>query len=643
MDFRFWINAKEVPAPDNWQGLEIECSFETEKDIATIRAGMLSWMAENAKTLNDWVKMGLGGGPGLLEGPVVQIEAGYDPNWIVVFDGCIDMTTADTLFSCDIIKAPVRENKIDWLNDIADTVSFAYLESIGEITKADYVAVPYVVSAIPDYTQVALLGISLYMMEKELEEIVEKTAALGNDLYWDAITAGTQLGTSLGSVIADIAKITFYIAYLLAIVIAMIELFRALFNNLVQPLKYKYGMKVKTLFEKACSHLNIPFSSTIFQQAPFDQLVIIPKKSARLKTPTFTDALFGNSFSRKNYDDTMDPNAKGYDENASFKELILAINDVFDSNVKIRNNGVMDILHYEVWDHFNNVAAITLPPISSEAPFEDPYGTNASELVANYFLKFQYDTTELNTLDRYDGTSYQMILKPIVVQNAKNVLLKGLTRKDLQFARANRKTDFTVPEKVVQFLYSMVRGVYNAVVSFYNGIVSTINSFTQVINTIFGANIPSIPLVPKLPQSIINNRLNAMLLQTDMISVPKLALVSAPTGKKIAASYLDPLNDTYVTAKYLMENYHSHSWAINTISNPADHNQYLTFKDKEIPLCLSDFVKIKGNNIIQDSQNRYGRIDSLRWNPHKETARIDFRVKEKWTNNLSQQLIIDGS
>lgn len=638
MDFRFFINNTLVLPPDNWQGLEIQCSFDALTDMATIETGILSWMAENAKLLNQWVKDGLtGAGPGLFEGPALRIEAGDGGSWLPVFNGCVDMTTADTTFTCDIVKAQVREDKIDWLNDIADTLSFAQMAADGLITKADYVAVPYVVNSIPDYTQVALLGISLFMMEKELEEVVEKTAALIADLTADTTGSATVVGapSSLPRVIADILKITLYIAYLLAIIIAMIELFRALVNNLIQPLKYKYGMKVKTLFEKACASLdNLPFDSTILQTAPFNNAVIIPKKSAKNNNPTFVSTLFGNSFSRKNYDDTLNPDAYGYYE-GSFKELILAMNDVFNAKATIRDNGVFNVFHYEIWDHFNNQAAVTLPPISSNPPFDDPYGTNASELVANYFLKFQYDTSELNTLNQYDGSTYQMLLKPLTIINTRNVLLKGLLRKDLQFALAKRKTDFTVIEKVVQILYSIVRAVYNLIVGFFNTVISVINGIISVINTLFNANIPTIPPIPTLPQSIIDKRLNAMLLETDFIGVPKLVLVRSD-------GYLDPSNDTIMTAKYLMDNFHSHSWAVNLLAPPM-HNQYLTFKNKEIPMCLSDFVKIKGNNIILDSQNRLGRIDSMRWNGHKETAIIDYRVKEKWTNNLQQWFIEDGN
>src|SRR5665647_448334 len=100
---------------------------------------------------------------------------------------------------------------------------------------------------------------------------------------------------------------------------------RLIFNNLIQPLKYKYGMKVSTLFQKACTYLQIPFSSTILQNSVYKNLVIIPKKTTLINTPTFTETLFGNSVNRKNYDETHNSNAYGYYE-GTFKDLILSMN-----------------------------------------------------------------------------------------------------------------------------------------------------------------------------------------------------------------------------------------------------------------------------------------------------------------------------
>lgn len=624
MDINFYIKNVLVPPPENWQQLEFECSFTNDKDEASIRVGVLKWMAENAATLNKWLQDGLFGGPGIFEGPPLRIEITNGITTIVAFSGCVDMRAAEARFTCDIIEAPAREaEKIDWLNDVADSVEFSVLADIGQITSADYVPVPYVISTIPDGPAIALLGLGVYSMIRELAYIVEKTTALIAEI------AGDANPLTIGAIIADIIKITLYVVYLIAVMAALLQLLRAIFDHLIQDLKYKYGMKVKTLFEKACSYLGIPFSSTLLNTYPYNQAVIVPKKTAKITNPSFNQAFFStNGYSRKDYDDTKNPKAYGYYE-GSFKELILAMNEVFNAKPVILDNGITKTLHYEVWDYFNNTASVIIDPVGKDAPFQDPYGTNASELASNYEVIFAIDEAESNTYDNYDGTSTQMILEPIIVQNSKNNLLKGLHEANIEFALAKRKIKFTVPEEVYQFFYSIVRDINNAVTSFANDIIKALNKVAKLIGK------KKIQTIPLMATSAIANRLNAMLLQTDFTSVQKLMICDA-------SGYLDPLGDTYMSARYLMDNFHAHSFAISSLPAPNDHNQYLTYTDKTIPLCLTDFIKIKGNNIVKDAQGRFGRIDSMRWNPFTETANIDYRIKQKYTNNLKQRFVVDG-
>ena len=113
-------------------------------------------------------------------------------------------------------------------------------------------------------------------------------------------------------------------------------------------------------------------------------------------------------------------------------------------------------------------------------------------------------------------------------------------------------------------------------------------------------------------------------------------------------SYID-INNTYTNhlgwfdAYQLMKTFHSASWAVDTTVSPVTYpNQYLTYKDKEIPLCCSDFNILRDNNIINSWDGKKGRVDSIRWNPFNNTANVDFRIKEVFTKNLSQNIIIDG-
>lgn len=643
MDLNFYISNVAVPPPQNWQSLEIEIVFtnnpqDTTSNLASIKTNTLEWMKENASTLNAWVKSGIMGGVGIFEGIPLRIEIVAPQGNIVIFNGCINLVDEGVTFTCDIVKAPCRESKIDWLNDLSDSVSFAYLASIGQIGKSDYIPVPYIRNNIPNYTEVMLMSLGMYSFIKELQESIKRTGELISDLTGDSASTAATAGLTAGQVAADITKVILYIAYIIFIIAVLIEFIIQIGKNLIQLIiPVKYGMKVADLFKKMTNYFGIGFSSTILQTAPFNNLVIIPKKTSYTNT-TYSDnfftGLFGGTLTRRNYDDSKNPTAYGYFE-GTFKEFILAMQDVFNAKIVISNN----ILYFERWDFFNNIAGVTLPPISSEAPFDDPYGTNASEIASNFFLKYQLDSTDFNTYDQYDGTSVQMTLVPIKVNIARNLLLKNLVEKELQFSLVKRKTGFTEIENIVSFLIDAGITIPNFTIKFLNGLIKIINGLLKAIASFLNITLPTIPTIPTITNPVAN-RIGMMLLQNDFIGVPKLLLVDS-------TNHVDQFNQIFTSANYLMNNFHSASFAVFSSGLPPNivttyPNQYLIFKNKKIPLCIKDFLTLKNNNIIKDFQQRFGRVDSLRWNPFNETADIDYRIKETYTKNLSQTFVIDG-
>lgn len=628
-ELRHYLNNALAPPPEGWETQELELSFENDTTTASIRTdGGFTFMAENAKLLNDWRKAGLAGGVGLFEGPPYRVETCDNPAQVVM-DGCLKMTSAQTRFSCDKVQTSVEEKKtIDWLRNRADSFSFATLADLGLITTADYIAVPYVVSTIPNYTQMALLSVAMVQVIKELEETVKRIGDILTDLSGDTTSAAATSGLTLATPAADVIKVEILIVYLLAIIVALILLILQIIDSLIQPLKYKYGMKLPTLFSKATSYLGVGFTSSILQTAPYKDLVVIPKKISFETDPSFLGNFFGNTFSRRLYDDTLNPAAFGYYE-GTFGDLIREFRTYFNAKTDMING----VLVFERRDFIQSAAAITLPPASSEAPFSHPYGTNASELTRSYLISYALDDAEDNTYDDYTGQSCEMILDPVAVTNQLNLLFEGITEKRFNLARVRRKTKFTIIEQVFQFFYNIISTVYNAIANFFNTIIGAINGIISAIAAFISIPLPTIPSLPLMPPNIINQRIGAMLISTDFFGVPKV-FVATSTG------HVDPNNQSYTSAKTLSDRFHYVNYAIDTVN--GDHNQYLTFHELEIPFCCSDFIKLKVNNLVTTSDGKIGRVDSLRWNPHLNIAIINYRVKEKFTNNLTQRFIIDG-
>jgi hypothetical protein len=771
MDLSFYINNQLVNPPESWQNLEIELDFTNNSPDANIKTTTFTWLGSNAYTLNSWFKNGLIGGYGIFEGIPFRIEA---CDGITIFDGVIDMTSEDTTFQCDLVKASVKEtNRIQFLNDRAESFTFAYLKSIGLITSNDYIPVPYVISIIPDWLQASTLVVTFIEMIKLIKDAIQSVIAFINS----AVGAFPVIWLMAVYLVLAIAA-SIYAAFLTKLAINVLKM---LFNELIQPIKFKYGMKVNTMFEKACDYLGLSFSSTIFGSGfnvthvngsftgygqyigsfnsqftatitngvlnivgvhstfpangvfsdnvvgfvngqgytihvtgttdgssnfygtgttdpisnnSYKNLVIIPKKQAYFdnikETDHILEDIFSPGFNRKSYDDVKNINSTipsyGYYD-GTFADLIRDMEDVFNAKVLIRNN----TLYFERWDYWNNQANYTLPNISKEAPFDNPYGTNAFELSSNYFIKYQLDSTDDNTLDNYNGTSCEMTLVPNIVGIQKNVLLKGLTEKSLNFSLAKRKTELTTPEIIInKILEKLGQGSPSLwdMLNFWGGIATEVSDLAseRLTNSINISNIagsaigfnevsppswchPALGMVLPLPDSPSQDRIGAMLLSCDFIGVPKLLVVEDNStsytilypdthhqnGYKIDQNNNIPSTGLgYTDAYNLAINYHAASWAVDkksfynyTIGNyqsPISYpNQYLTYKENEIPLCCSDFTLLKDNNIIKDIIGRFGRVESIKWNPFNETALIDYKINDVFTKNLSQTIIVDGS
>ena len=239
----------------NWRDLEIEVNFDDDTGQGAIKSGSLEFTGALADKINTWNDGGMTGGAGIFEAPPFKIQVCGSND--LVFDGGINTAECTTLYECDKVIAPLRANTIDFINDRATSFSFAYLASLppnipGKINQSDYVAVPYVINSVPDFVNVMVAGMSVYMIVKESREIIEKTKALIEELSGDTVMTTTSavsvtaptvsVGMAIGRVLIDIIRITFYILYLAFIINSIISLLKMISDNLIQPVKYKKGI-----------------------------------------------------------------------------------------------------------------------------------------------------------------------------------------------------------------------------------------------------------------------------------------------------------------------------------------------------------------------------------------------------------------
>lgn len=91
-----------------------------------------------------------------------------------------------------------------------------------------------------------------------------------------------------------------------------------------------------------------------------------------------------------------------------------------------------------------------------------------------------------------------------------------------------------------------------------------------------------------------------------------------------------------VSATELYNKYHF----INSFAEiNGEHNQYFRYLEQQVPMSLEEFCILLENNLTQDDQGNEIVIEKVTYNPYETRGVIDYRVKKKYTNNLTIKFV----
>ena len=583
---RHYTDGQQLGEPRNWQELEITFSWLDNKDEGAISTTQLEFVGEQKRYISERLRSGLTGGVGIFEGVPYKIEVGELGNPKFVFDGYVDGSADTTFLGKEEIIAPIKKLAgDDWLNEVADGFSFAYLASIGEIKQSDYKRVPYIINYVPDNVQMIMLNMSLYLMTKELIENIESLSKdVGNVVDAATPVLGVSVGLGAGVVTAwdlgNLILVSIYlvarIAYIVAIVIAIKKLIEQIMEQIFPKMRYHLGMTWYDLFDLGCKHLGLTFNSSLMSELKND--VYLPQKDKK-----------GGSFGEKGHPTNTDPIY-------TFGDLIRVAKIVYNADYKI-NDG---IFKFERKDYWQQTSGLVLPDIfNNQERLLNQAIPNTTEFVANYNINLAYDIQDQNTLDDTTGLVFQAITKPVVVINKKMVNMKGLTEISIPFALGKRKDGFTDLEK------------------FAREVMKVVDNLTGIFGG--GTNF----------SSKIDSRIGSMLMSSHFISVGKMV--------RMNGSRLEMNQREVLSAKSYWDNYHY----INSFAEVNGiHNQWLKMPQLRMPIKEEDLEKILNNNFLTSTDGKRAMIEVLKWNPEKGTAIIDYRVNEKYTNNLKIEYVV---
>ncbi len=642
-----------VPQPLNHSAIKVELAFTSQTPSASIQSVAFEWVGDTAKRINDYVNGGQTGSTyGIGEGLPLQILI---CNTQIGFDLILDLNNSAALFECDKVVCPIKQvGGVDWLSTLSAGFSFWYLagaltDSVngyggsawvgpapGKINISDFKKTPYVITTIPDFTQVMILLVSDLGILFQIKTTIELIAKDGEMLIGDLGNIGGSLLAILGAIakaIADLAIVILEVAYLVILVALLINTTIKMFDNIIQVKKYKLCMREKDLFIRACQYMGLNFSSTIYANgSPFENSTWMPKKILMPNiNQNVIDFLAPELFERP-ADESHNSQAYGYYD-GGVQQFIKDMCTKYNASMVVINGTA----HFEEVHYWNNQTPFVIQNISDlgyvfNTP--DPHGTNMQECPAALMLEFQTDTSDLNTVQKYRGTTCQVTVTPQRIGNMLHLLTPPGQVIILPCAMGKRKDYLTQAEALCQKIITDINAVINAF-SDITKLENDVNKlakwvgFSPPFNTV--QNAPN--FYTKYSISGFNDRFGWLELSDDSFSVPKSFIGYDDNGDwKLTSD-----SEEVMSAVNLMNNFHGK----NLLSRG---NQYLTYSNRKFPFCCKDFLQILNNNIIQLPSGKLGKITKLIWNLEQEIAeQVDYRINSNFTNNYSETVIIDGA
>lgn len=612
MIIKEYINGIQVNDSNNIKELEIELNFDNDNNREAVSLTNFEFGVGDGRFTNDSYTIlkqvlndGFNGGVGVVEGVPFSVELDNQRGVTKeLIQGYIDLWSAE--YSNGTIKAlVVPEGGIDWLNDKVDSFSFEYLESIGLITSANYVDVPYCINK-KNYTiDYFICILTIYFVTDKIQEQINKlkeiVASLSNPFEATAIV-----------------RLVLLVLYIVVLISSLVSLVIQLFNMVIQPVKYLKAMYTKDLLEIGFSHLGLTFVSSIYQQFPYNQEVIIPE----VYNVSSLSGVIGNI--------STNNSNNGYFK-GNFGEFLRTLKTKFNAKILI-NNGVV---YFEKYDFTLSSPIYQLPDLL-DSRYE--YQLNKDEFKSNYIVSFAIDSNDKNTINEYTGTSVQVVQSPIVTNNTKMSLTKGLFEQRIGFALGKTKTELNSMEEVLNVFFQTTGAILDVLIEAVNLAISAVNALIDILNDIIdaldfigidlGIDIPNVPNITLTGFSnLIENRIGMLVMENDFVEVPKNILIGSD-GKIMNG------NETYLSAEYLYDNFHYFQTFV------GGQNQYLLKTFDKINFTFSDFEKVLNNNRIFDGQGNEAILLSLKYNPYNETANGTFKVKTLYLTNLKETKIV---
>lgn len=531
--------------------------------------------------------------------------------------------------------------------------------------------VPYVISSIPNYQDAFMALFGITYIANELYKTFKMI------LQWVTPTPGIGVTISVGQVVIEIA-------YAILLIVTLIALLTQLINCLIQPVKYHGAMLMKDLLDITAVKLGLTAQSSIWSVYPYNQIAYLPEKFNPVEGPASSFNILGSiigGFGNKGYiapayatssaHDSQTANIQHGYFNGTGGDFLRLIKSFCNGKIIIPDQ--TNILQLERRDYYP-AGSYLMPKIRM-----DWNGYNTEELMANMRLQFINDPNEKNCANNnYSGTVLQVTHQQISITNQLLVSLKGLREIQIAAARGVAKKNLTFIEKAVKDLeviwhaienvfigaidlailvangiivfLNILIGIWNIIIDVLHFITDVLNTIIDAVNTLPGVNISHITVFDNnqgqlsyvgyispisfvsLSNSDFSNRINALLLENDIVDTPKLLLVDTSRSEFIneRKAYLHNDNSTIINALNLWNKFYYIDAFVGTPNNRFTKISPALNSESEKNLCtvsLSQFKSLVSNPQFLDNFGEPAIADSIQWYPERNGA-ADFSFRK---------------
>lgn len=480
------------------------------------------------------------------------------------------------------VKIKKRGGKDNFF-DRAEGTTWELMKAKGVVFQP--INIPYVINPNDPIPTLLGLAVALYVVTKDTIAQIEALSQSITNII-DSVTP--EVGTGVTSDPAEIATLVVKAALQLAILaltlVALLKMAQQFFELIFPKVRYFQGHNVKQLLEIGCNYLGYQFESTLLDG--LSGLTICPVPLVKAK-----ESFWDNFQNDLNFAYT-----KGYptasDTTPTIASLLYALEDQFNARTRVRN-GVVQLENRLYWQDIASQSLI--PALNVQDNRQTEYRYNTEEIWKRYYIHYQVDFSDLNTVDFYDPTDAEYSTEPVLVNNTDLVSIKGLNDVSIPFALAVRKNKLNILEQIAKEFFE-----------FIDGVVSSFGGNSNYVN-------------------LIQNRIGVMVLTQQFFSVSKLMYT---IGGKQPNGYTN-----IMSAGKIYQNYHQ----INEIAV----NDFKIFSDVPVRMTPQQFVSLLDDNYVE-IDGVVCEVLTIGYKDEESLATISYKQPFDWANGKTNVITINS-